>query len=116
MAWWEQVAGWGGIIVAAIVTGTFAVRTARRTPYETLKTLVDILDKSRSLPKDERHVIETAIRRELKRIDRLNAARIEGFGAYLRERIRQVPWDLVLASSAYVAVFGVLILIIALNR
>ncbi|MBF6297055.1 hypothetical protein IU459_05795 [Nocardia amamiensis] len=88
--WWQPILGWGGVIIAAIIAGGIALRTAQGTPYETLKTLVEILDKSHLLGREDRQVLEIAIHREVQRIEQLNQARLEGFWAYQRVRLKQL--------------------------
>jgi len=63
--WWQSILGWGGVIIAAIIAGSFAIRNARKTPFETLKTLVEVLDRSHLVWREDRHILETAIHREL---------------------------------------------------
>lgn len=91
--WWQPILGWRGVIIAAVIAGSIALRNARKTPHETLKTLVEILDKSHLVWREDRHILELAIHRELQRLDRLNQARLEGFWAYQRERIRQWSYN-----------------------
>jgi hypothetical protein len=64
-SWWQTVLGWGGVVVAAIITSAIAYRAARKTPFETLKTLVDVLDKSDHVLRQDRHILETAVHRAL---------------------------------------------------
>lgn len=87
--WWQPILGWGGVVIAAIITGGIAIRNARKTPHEKLKTLVEILDQSHLVWREDRHVLETAIHREIQRIARLNEAQLEGWWAYQIERFRQ---------------------------
>src|ERR1700722_662225 len=88
--WWQSVLGGAGVVLAAIIAGSFAVRNARKTPHETLKTLVEIAEKAEgNIRREDRAVLETAIHREIQLIDRLNQARLEGFGKYWMERLRQ---------------------------
>ncbi|MEW1881021.1 hypothetical protein AB0O58_15125 [Rhodococcus sp. NPDC080181] len=75
-----------GVILAAIIAGSFAVRNARKTPHEQLKTLVEIREKLHIV---DTHVIDAAIDREIAKIDRLNAARIEGFWQYAWQRLKE---------------------------
>ncbi|MEO3757309.1 hypothetical protein ABGB19_03330 [Mycobacterium sp. B14F4] len=88
--WWQTVLGGVGVVLAAIVAGSFAVRNARKTPHETLKILVEIAENAEGLIRPEdREVLETAIHREIQRIDRLNRARLEGFWRYWAEILKQ---------------------------
>ncbi|MEU4807922.1 hypothetical protein AB0H20_01845 [Nocardia fluminea] len=88
--WWQPMLAWGGVVIAAIIAGGFAVRNARKTPHENLKTLVEILEKSEHVWRDDRRVLEEAVHREIQRIDQLNRARVEGFWSYLGERSKQI--------------------------
>jgi hypothetical protein len=72
-----------------------AYRAGRKTPYETLKTLVEILDKTDHVREQDRSVLSDAVHREVQRIERLNKARIEGFWALQRERLVQSEGRLV---------------------
>ena len=88
--WWQTVLGGIGVVFAAIIAGSFAVRNARKTPHETLKTLVEIAEKAEGIIRPEdRAVLEAAVHREIQRIDRLNRARLEGFWRYWMERTKQ---------------------------
>ncbi|WP_445160790.1 hypothetical protein ACTXG5_21920 [Mycobacterium sp. Dal123C01] len=100
--WWQSVLGGVGVVLAAVIAGSFAVRNARKTPHETLKTLVDIAEKAENLLEpDDQDVLKAAMQREIQRIDRLNQARLEGFWTYLGETLKQG-----LASDAFTLVFG----------
>lgn len=88
--WWQTVLGGVGVVLAAIIAGSFAVRNARKTPHETLKTLVEIAEQAEGhIQADDRAVLDAAIHREIRRIDRLNQARVEGFWRYWAENLRQ---------------------------
>jgi hypothetical protein len=88
--WWQSVLGGAGGVLAAIIAGSFAVRNARKTPHETLKTLVEIAEKLEGhIQPQDRAVLDAAVRREIARIYRLNQARLEGFWKYWIERGRQ---------------------------
>jgi hypothetical protein len=90
VSWWQAALGAFGAILAAIIAGSFAVRNARKTPYETLKTLVDIAEKAEGhIWREDRVVLEAAVHREIQRIDRLNQARLGGFWSYWFERLKQ---------------------------
>jgi hypothetical protein len=91
-----------------VITATVAYRAGRKTPYEVLKTLVEILEKSDQVANDDRQVLAMAVHREIQRIDRLNQARIEGFWAYQRERIAQLE-----PSSPVVAIVGAIVFSLA---
>ncbi|MEV4155831.1 hypothetical protein AB0J48_22660 [Nocardia salmonicida] len=88
--WWQPILGWGGVVIAATIAGGIAVRNARKTPHENLKTLVEILDMSQHIWRDDRRVLEESVHREVQRLDRLNQARVEGFRPYFVERIKQL--------------------------
>jgi hypothetical protein len=88
--WWQTVLGGAGGVLAAIIAGSFAVRNARKTPHETLKTLIEITEKAEGqIQPEDRAVLIAACHREILRIDRLNRARREGFWKYWRERANQ---------------------------
>jgi hypothetical protein len=88
--WWQTVLGGIGVVLAAIIAGSFAVRNARKTPHETLKTLVEIAEKAEGhIEPQDLAVLATAVHREIQRIDRLNRARLEGFWKYWWENVRQ---------------------------
>jgi hypothetical protein len=91
--WWPPVLAAVGTVLAAILAGSFAVRNARKTPHETLKTLVDITQTAQLISSEDLQVLQAAIHREVLRIRLLNDARIEGFWQYQFERIRQLGWD-----------------------
>ncbi|MEU2033275.1 hypothetical protein [Nocardia amamiensis] len=55
-----------------------------------MKTLIEILDKSHLLEREDRQVLEIAIHREVQRIEQLNQARLEGFWAYQWVRLKQL--------------------------
>lgn len=77
-------------MLAAIIAGSIAVRNARKTPHETLKTLVEIAEKAGDLINaNDQDVLKAAMHREIQRIDKLNQARLGGFWAYLRENLNQ---------------------------
>jgi hypothetical protein len=100
--WWQSVLGGVGVVLAAIIAGSFAVRNARKTPHETLKTLVEIAEKAENLIEaEDQDILKAAMHREIQRIDRLNQARLEGFWTYLRENLKQG-----LAFDAFTLVFG----------
>ena len=88
--WWQSVLGGIGVVLAAIIAGSFAVRNARKTPHETLKTLVEIAEKADGhIQPEDRTVLDVAIHREIERIDRLNQARLRGFWRFFLETVRQ---------------------------
>ncbi|EFG73702.1 hypothetical protein HMPREF0591_6389 [Mycobacterium parascrofulaceum ATCC BAA-614] len=88
--WWQPVLGTVGVVLAAIIAGSFAVRNARKTPHETLKTLVEIAEKAGNLIEaEDLDVLKAAVHREIQRIDRLNQARVEGFWKYWWENVKQ---------------------------
>ncbi|WP_206499030.1 hypothetical protein [Rhodococcus sp. KRD175] len=75
-----------GVILAAIIAGSFTIRNARKTPHEQLKTLVEIREKLHVV---DTHVIDAAIDRELEKIDRLYSARTRGVWSGLNEAVKQ---------------------------
>lgn len=75
-----------GVILAAIIAGSFTIRNARKTPHEQLKTLVEIREKLHVV---DTHVIDAAIDRELEKIDRLHSARTRGVWSGLNEAVKQ---------------------------
>ncbi|MBJ8342968.1 hypothetical protein JGU71_29185 [Antrihabitans sp. YC3-6] len=88
--WWQPALMSAGTILAAIVAGSFAVRNARKTPHERLKTLVEIVEKlPDEVGRDDRAILANAIDREIQRIKLLNDARLEGNWAYVKEAVRQ---------------------------
>jgi hypothetical protein len=88
--WWQSVLGGVGVVLAAIIAGSFAVRNARKTPHETLKTLVEIAEKADDhIECEDQDVLKAAMHREIQRIDRLNQARLEGFWRELAENFKQ---------------------------
>lgn len=100
--------------VASLLVGLFAgwisVRTTRKLPHERLKQLVDIRQEIGRLDRD--HVIEDAIRRELRMLKRLNDAREIGFAHYLVAWLNQHPWrsiaSLIVGTVAYFALAQVI--------
>ncbi|WP_155981472.1 hypothetical protein [Nocardia sp. BMG111209] len=89
MAWWQIVLGWGGGIISAVIAASVAVRSARKTPYEALRALVELHD-SEHLSDEQRAVLDKAIEWEIGRLAGITNARWRGFWAYVRERVRQL--------------------------
>lgn len=88
--WWQSALTPLGYVIAALIAGGFAVRLARKTPHENLKTLVEI---RKAIPRgrtnlDEKGVLDAAIKHELENIATLTEARGRGFWAYAWARIR----------------------------
>ncbi|MVU83310.1 hypothetical protein GPX89_39490 [Nocardia sp. ET3-3] len=83
---WQAILGGSGAVLAAIIAGSVAVRNARRTPHDVLKSLLDIL-KDEHIWREDRAILEVAVHREIQRIRALNEARLQGFWAYQRERL-----------------------------
>ncbi|MEV6071858.1 hypothetical protein AB0L82_35415 [Nocardia sp. NPDC052001] len=100
----ESVLGGTGVVTAAVIAGSIAVRTARKTPHENLKSLLEIL-KDDHLEAADRDIIAASVHREIARIGMLNAARLQGFWAYQRERLLGR-----LSPTAQMALFTALVL------
>lgn len=81
----ETILGGTGVITAAVIAGSVAVRNARKTPHETLKSLLEIM-KDENIWREDRPIVAAAVHREIQRIGILNEARLQGFWAYQRER------------------------------
>ncbi|MFF2553323.1 hypothetical protein ACFVUS_20140 [Nocardia sp. NPDC058058] len=72
-------------VTVALIGGAFAIRNARKTPHETLKSLLELL-KDPDISSGDRVVLQDATHREIARIGMLNTARLEGFWAFQRAR------------------------------
>ena len=81
----ESILGGTGVIAAAVIAGSVAVRNARKTPHETLKSLLEILS-DEHVWREDRPILAAAVHREIQRIELLNEARLQGFWAYQRAR------------------------------
>jgi hypothetical protein len=111
--WWQAVLGGIAIVVAAIITGTAAYRVGRKTPFDTLKALVDILDKSDHLFVEDQAILKIAVHHDVQRIERLNEARSKGYWTYQRQRFVEANRLGVLIDLLAVALFiGVIALFV----
>jgi hypothetical protein len=88
--WWQTLLGAVGVVLAAIIAGSFAVRNARKTPHETLKTLLEIAETAGAhIEPEDKAVLKAAVHREIERIGLVNQARLQGFWKYWLEAVRQ---------------------------
>lgn len=81
----EAVIAGVSTVTVAVIAGSIAVRNARKTPHENLKSLLELL-KDPDIRTEDRAVLDRAVHREISRIGLLNDARIQGFWAYQRAR------------------------------
>ncbi|WP_460723872.1 hypothetical protein [Nocardia heshunensis] len=81
----EAVVASSSAVSVALIGGAFAIRNARKTPHENLKSLLELL-KDPDIHAGDRNVLDKAVHREISRIGLLNDARIQGFWAYQRAR------------------------------
>lgn len=74
-------------LLVGLFAGWVATRNARKTPHDNLKALVDI-NSSLAEGMDPDGIVETAMRRELRRLDRINRSREGSFAHFVWVQIQ----------------------------
>jgi hypothetical protein len=74
-------------LLVGLFAGWVATRNARKTPHDNLKALVDI-NSSLADGMDPDRIVETAMRRELRRLDRINRSREGSFPHFVWVQIQ----------------------------
>jgi hypothetical protein len=107
---WGIVAAPIGVIVAALIAGWFAVRNARKSPHENLKTLAEIRSALAGdlADVDPQQTLGKAIRFEIEKLDKLTEARRQGTVPFLREILRQ-------RSTAFISIWLIVLIIVGLS-
>ena len=112
--WWQSIAVPTGVVLAALIAGTVAVRTARKTPHEKLRELAEIralliANATHDMVIEVRK-LDDSIRIEVDKIDRQSQAVGRGRSAVVDEWVRQrSPWFEVVAAFLQIVPFGLLL-------